>query len=114
MRFVATIAALALSATAALADPVGSYSVDGRNPDGSSYKGSVSVSRTGETFKVVWAIGSEKYVGTAVGDDDFFAVGYRSGNQSGIAVYSRDGKGWKGIWTYQGGTSIGLETLTPK
>ncbi len=109
-----TIAALAFLGSAALADPVGRYAVEGKGPDGSSYRGTASIEATGETYRVVWLIGNQKFIGTAVGNDDFFAVAYRSGNSTGVAVYGRDGDDWTGAWTYSGGTSIGAERLVRK
>ena len=98
--------------SAALADPVGRYAVEGRGPGGGTYRGTATIEATGETYRVVWSIGSQTYVGTAVGNDDFFAASYRSGNATGVAVYGRDGAGWLGVWTYSGGTSVGAEKLT--
>lgn len=116
MRFVASricgsIAALAFLGGAALADPVGSYRVEGKGPDGGSYRGTATIDATGETFRVVWLIGKDKFVGTAVGNDDFFAVSYKSGSNTGVAVYGKDGDDWVGIWTYSGGTAVGAEKL---
>jgi hypothetical protein len=110
MRALAIAAALLWSvATAFAADPVGSYDVEGTNPDGSKYTGSVTVSRTGQTYRVIWRIGNTRYNGTAIGDKDFLAISYQSGSQSGLALYGADGDDWKGIWTYSGGTSVGAE-----
>lgn len=114
MRLTTFAAALFLLPAAALADPTGSYTVEGKSPGGATYRGSVVIAKTGETYKVTWTIGNEKTVGTAVGDDRFFAVGYRQGAEGGIAVYARDGKDWKGIWTQVGGTEVGIERLTAK
>lgn len=107
-----SLAAVMFSASVALADPVGDYSVEGKGPDGNSYRGTASIEATGETYRVVWLIGKQKFVGTAVGNDDFFAVSYKSGNSTGVAVYGKDGDDWLGVWTYSGGTSIGAEKLT--
>jgi len=110
MRILLVTAALLWSiVTAFAADPVGSYDVQGNNPDGSKYAGTVTVTQTGQTYRVVWKIGSTRYTGTAIGDKDFLAVSYQSGNQSGLALYGADGDDWKGIWTYSGGTSMGAE-----
>ena len=105
-------AALTLGAGAALADPAGSYRVDGTGPDGSSYTGTASIEATGDTYQVTWLIAGQKFVGTAVGNDDFFAVAYRSGTATGIAAYGKDGRGWTGVWTYSGGRKVGAEKLT--
>jgi hypothetical protein len=109
-----SVAALALLGSVALADPVGDYTVVGKGPDGHSYRGTASIEATGETYRVVWLIGKQKFVGTAVGNDDFFAVSYKSGSSTGVAVYGKDGDGWVGVWTYAGGTSVGAEKLTPR
>jgi hypothetical protein len=134
MRIFAVISACALIAapTLALADPTGTYDVVGRNADsGSTYKGTVEVSRTGATYKVVWDIGGKKSVGTglgshfengdtivtgpATGKDAGLSVGYISKDSFGIATYylQRDGS-WSGVWTYGGSDHTTTETWTPQ
>lgn len=104
-----------LLSTAALADPVGRYWVRGTNPNGSTYSGEVRVTRTGDTYRVVWDIGRQTYTGTGIGDDDFIAVSYRTGNQTGIALYGRKSGGrWEGVWTYAGGRDIGTDHWSPR
>jgi hypothetical protein len=99
------------SVAAFAADPVGSYDVEGSNPGGgSSYKGTVTVEKTGQTYRVIWVVGGTRYVGTGIGDHDFLAVSYKSDKDTtGLALYGSDGDGWKGIWTYAGGRQIGAE-----
>jgi hypothetical protein len=103
-----------LSVTLAFAgDPVGRYRVLGSNPgNGAKYSGTVSVERTGDTFRVTWDIGNQTYVGTGIGNDEGFAVAYRSGRQTGIAIYSARGSGWEGVWTYSDGRTVGGEAWT--
>lgn len=96
-------------ATAFAADPLGTYDVQGTSPDGSTYTGTATVAQTGQTYKVIWEIGDDKYIGTAIGNKDFLAISYTSGSQSGLALYGADGGNWKGIWTYAGGTTMGSE-----
>ena len=100
-----------LMATAAFADPVGRYTVTGTDPGGKrTYTGDVVVERTGDTYQVVWEIAGSRTTGTGIGNKDFIAVSYRSGNSTGIALYSDDGSGtWTGVWTYAGGKQIGTE-----
>ncbi|MDQ0468904.1 hypothetical protein [Labrys wisconsinensis] len=107
----AAFIALALSAGSAWADPSGSYNVEGANPGGEgAYKGTAVVSKNGDTFQVVWKIGEQTYTGTAIGNDDFLAVGYDAGGGSpGIAAFARKGSGWEGVWTYFGKDKIGVE-----
>ena len=74
------------------ASPFGRYSVVGSNPGGQSrYSGTVTVERTG------------------IGSDKGFAVTYRSGAQTGLAIYSAQGDNWEGVWTYTGGQTVGGE-----
>jgi hypothetical protein len=73
-KTLAVAGAALLFSTAALADPVGRYRVRGTNPNGSAYSGEVRVTRTGDTYRVVWDIGGQTYTGTGIGDDDFIAV----------------------------------------
>ena len=113
-KLLAAIAtAVLLSVSAAFADPVGKYDVEGTNPGtDKTYTGTVSVERTGETYRVVWIIGGTRYVGTGIGNKDFIAVSYRTGDHTGLALYAPSDDGWKGIWTYADGTKIGTERWT--
>ena len=109
------VAVLGCFATAAFAaDPVGSYSVEGKNPSGTSYDGTVTVTSTGQTYKVVWDIGGTTYTGTAIGNKDFIGVSYQSGDNTGLALFGEDGGNWQGVWTYAGGTSMGTEVWKRK
>jgi hypothetical protein len=106
---VAAAAVILFCAAPALADPVGKYAVEGTNPNGTSYSGIVSVERTGQTYKVDWVIGRQRFSGTGIGNKDFLAVSYVSGDQTGLALYAPDGDGWKGVWTYAGGKQMGTD-----
>lgn len=122
MRLIASLAApLALAFAAAFAPPAlagaeGTYNVIGTNPGGQGgYSGTVTVEQVGENvFSLRWSIGNNQAVGTAVGDDDFLSVGYKSGDNFGVALFIRDGEQWDGVWTYGGGTQIGQETWAPQ
>lgn len=108
--FVVTSALLWSVVAAFAADPVGTYTVEGTNPGGgSAYKGSVTISKTGETYRVIWLVGGTRYIGTGIGNKDFISVSYQSGNSSGLALYVADGGNWKGAWTYAGGDKLGAE-----
>ncbi len=111
MRSLLAATLLVLSvATAFAADPLGTYDVNGTSPDGSTYSGTVTVTQTGQTYKVIWLIGSQKFIGTGIGNKEFLAISYTSGSSgTGLALYGADGGNWKGIWTYAGGTTMGSE-----
>ena len=112
MRHLAmTACALVLSATTAFAaEPVGTYVLEGANPGGGSkYTGTVTVERTGETYRVIWVVGGTRYVGTGIGNKDFIAVSYRAGSNTGLALYGDDGGNWTGVWTFANGRELGAE-----
>ena len=135
MRASAIISACALIAAAptlALADPTGAYNVVGRNADnGSTYRGTVEVSRTGATYKVVWVIAGKESIGTGLGShfdgpgtivtgpasdkDTGLSVGYVNKDSFGIATYYKQPDGtWSGVWTYGGSQHTTSETWTPR
>lgn len=112
MRHLLVAAAmLAAGATAAFAaDPVGTYRVEGTNPGGGSkYTGTVTVERSGETYRVIWVVAGTRYVGTGIGNKDFIAVSYRSGSDTGLALYGEDGGNWMGVWSVANGHTLGAE-----
>jgi hypothetical protein len=111
----ATFLALALGASAAVADPVGKYTVKGSSPGTErNYEGQVMVRKTGDTYQIVWEIGGQVAFGTGMGGDNFLVVTYLSGRQVGLALYARKPDGsWEGRWTQLGGRVIENEHWTP-
>ena len=98
---IAVATAVLLPVTAALAGPAGRYEVEGTNPgNGSRYGG--------------WFIAGARYVGTGIGSQDFLAVSSRTGNQTGVALYTASKNGWKGLWTTANGTILGSAPWTEK
>lgn len=129
--FKATACLALLIPSAALADPVGTFDVRGINSnDGSHYDGTVRITRTGETYKVVWTLGSEPMSGIGVGirfvdgriitgpaskHDKGISVAYQSGDAVGTAVYFEQPDGtWHGTWAYSGWDHIATEDWLPK
>jgi hypothetical protein len=113
-KLVAGVCALTvLASTAWAGDPVGRYQVQGTNPDGGgAYSGTATVEKTGDTYRVTWNVEGDRYTGTAIGNEKFIAVSYRSREQSGLALYGAEGDGWEGIWAYSGGNQLGAEKWT--
>jgi hypothetical protein len=108
--FVVSLALLWSAVAAYAADPTGKYTIEGTNPGGKgTYSGSVSVTKTGETYRVVWVVGGTRYIGTGIGDKNFLAVSYKSGNDTGLALYGADGGNWTGVWAYSGAQQLGAE-----
>ena len=120
MRFTSlAILGLLIANPAFAGDPVGSYNVVGSIPGGGGdYRGTVTVTRTGGkadefvTFRVVWVVAGDRITGTAIGNDDFLAVTYRSGQETGLAVYGAVDQNWGGYWTTANGTQLGTEVWT--
>jgi hypothetical protein len=112
----AVIALLASVTLAFAGDPVGSYGVAGANPGNpdSQYSGTVSVQKTGDTYLVIWSIGSQTFTGTGIAKDNGFSVTYRSGGLTGLAVYSATGDNWDGTWTFTDSHRVGTEAWTRK
>jgi hypothetical protein len=112
MRSIAAAAVLvAFSAAAWAASPTGSFQVSGTNPGGGgAYQGTVSVTPTGDTFRVVWHVGDSTVTGTGLWVDEKFCVGFQ-GNS--IAVYTDQGGGvWAGHWANGTDTQVGTERWT--
>jgi hypothetical protein len=111
MRSLFVAAALLWSVVAAFAaDPTGSYEVQGTNPDGSTYSGTVTVTQTGKTYKVVWQVGGDTFTGTGIGDKDFLAISYVYDKDTGLVLLGSDGGNWNGVWAYAGGTKMAKES----
>ena len=125
----ALAAALAAMPVAALADPTGTYAVNGNNAAGNSeYSGTVEVVRTGQTYIVYWKIGGKEFIGTGIGaqllessilmgpateNDRGLSIGYVSEENFGIAMFFEQEDGsWQGVWTYGGGETVASETWT--
>ena len=78
---IGTVLVLILTVASSLADPAGTYRVSGTNPgNGSTYSGTVTVKRNGDTFLLAWTIAGSRQIGVGIGKDDFLAVSYRSGD----------------------------------
>lgn len=115
-RFLAAAACLVVT-TSAFADALeGLFRVQGSDPgNGETYTGTVAVEKTGEvTYRVVWQIGNTRYTGTGIGSPSGLAVSYRSGSETGIAIYSQEGDRFAGYWTYAGGKAVGQETWSAR
>ncbi|MBI5203450.1 MAG: hypothetical protein HZA11_00865 [Nitrospirae bacterium] len=86
----------------------GEYYVSGKNPNGSSYSGSVSISRNGDMFRLVWRISMNVYTGTGQLRGNILTVNWGAADPV-IYTVQEDGI-LAGTWA--GGTAT--EILTPK
>lgn len=99
------------TSTATTPDIAGKYRVEGSNPTGSIYKGTLNVIKRGDVYQFHWNAG-EQYDGVGVANGNVVAVAFASGaNGKGCGVIdyaiqsdgTLDGK-W-GAWGVDGGGS---------
>jgi hypothetical protein len=89
----------------------GMHTVKGLNPDGTSYQGSLTITKTGETYQLEWEILGRKIKGVAIKvDDALFATSVYDGT-FGVVGYAFDGPRAKGVWTTDGESKLGTENL---
>ncbi len=108
--------AFATSAMAAGSGIGGSYDVFGTNPDGTAYKGSVTiVVTTDHTCHITWKTESTTSSGICMQNGDAFTAAYELSGKVGLAIYeiSKDGS-MIGNWTIADQAGVGTEMLTPQ
>jgi len=98
----------ARAADALAPQPNGVYRIAGRNPNGTSYGGSVVISNNGGRTNFAWTVGSQTYRGTGVRNGNLLAIDWGS-VQPIVYALAADGT-LKGLW--DGGR--GEELLTPE
>jgi hypothetical protein len=89
------------------APPSGLYKVAGRNADGTTYHGTVSITPKGDTYRLSWKIGSSALKGTGKLDGSLLTVDWGSATP---VVYALGADGTlSGLWD----AGEGEEVLTP-
>ena len=90
----------------------GVHAVKGLNPDGTNYEGSVTISKTGDTYQLQWEVLGRtiKGVGIKAGDALFAASVYDG--SVGVISYTFEGLRAKGVWTTEGESRLGSENLS--
>ena len=100
-------ALVSLALPLAAQDVAGNYRAEGRNPDGSSYSGTVQVREAGSEVHVSWQVGKQSYKGTGTRDGDVVWVDW---GDTYPVVYVRMPSGeLHGTWA----NGKGLERLIP-
>ena len=103
-----TLLPVATAAPEEIAAPQGAYKVGGRNADGTSYQGSVTIAKHGRVYQLSWKIGSTSYRGNGTLQDNLLTVNW-GGSTPVVYALAADGS-LAGLW--DGGH--GEETLTPE
>lgn len=94
-------------------DLEGKYDVNGKNPDGKDYKGTLEVRKDGEGYAFIWTAGNT-FEGFGIKTGDKVAVGF-GGKQCAFVSYEVKSDGTlDGKWGGQGSKSFGTETAKKK
>lgn len=93
----------------------GHYSASGSNPGSTSaYKGSATLTRKGDTYRIVWQVGA-RYTGTGIITGDVLSVAYTDAANKWLGVVSYrildGGNTLQGVWSRHGGSEMGTELL---
>jgi hypothetical protein len=115
-RRAATLALLGLllAAPAAAQLREGLYTVEGQNPDGSTYEGQFALQAgPGASWLAGWQVADARILGLGVIQGGVLAVSFVVDGRPGVAAYEveQDGR-LRGIWSTGGG--LGTELLTPR
>ncbi len=97
-------------------DITGIYTLRGTNFDGSAYAGEVTITKSDNTYNIIWSIGKQQsQTGTGTFDGTQLIARWQEGKNSGDAIYALQPDGSLiGIWTQDGHDGQGTETLIPK
>jgi len=93
-------------------DYSGTYSVQGTNPDGTSYTGTMLVATFGDGYRVTQTY-SDGTVWRGVGNDiaNYFVVAYQTNDGPSVQIYQRDRSGTlAGYWQNYSNLREGTET----
>jgi hypothetical protein len=86
---------------------------EGRAQGGSSYTGTVTISKKDAVFDIAWEISGTSYEGIGLQYANRLYVGWGSGGGMGIVVYRlRPDGSMTGEWSTYGETALGTETAT--
>jgi hypothetical protein len=114
-RLAVAVVLVTLPLGAAAQEVSGKYTVEGRNFDGSRYRGVAEILvTTKNTCRIVWNTGSTSE-GICMRNGKTFAATYGSGKATGLVIYEirPDGR-MEGLWTMADREGVGTETLIPQ
>lgn len=86
----------------------GEYAVNGNNPDGSTYEGTLTIAPQGEMWQFDWQVGNT-FTGIGLQQGDRVTVGWGEDNCA-IAVYDVTAGELQGTWGIADGAQLGKET----
>lgn len=113
---VATAFLLGLALAVPAAAQTRSFTIQGANPDGSTYGGTLLLQQDGTaSYRVEWQVGGQRIPGVAMAAGNILSAAYVLNGQVGLVIYQiqPDGR-MSGPWTLQGSRGVGTETLIPR
>lgn len=91
----------------------GAHAVEGSNPNGSTYAGSVACVKRDEVFFFTWTQGDKTWTGVGLKlDEEHVAIGYGNGNYGAIFYDLSTGDTVEGRWASQKDRRYAVEHLT--
>ncbi len=105
-------ATTAKPATAVEPTVEGSYRVEGLNPDGTPYTGTLDLQKKGEIFSAMWQAGDIKFSGVGLKEDSVLSVTYFPKAKPRAAVYKISPGKLDGRWIAYGDSLVGKEVGT--
>lgn len=119
-RFVSAGLLLALSVSTAAAqdqDIAGTYTVTGKNPDGSEYNGTATIGGTaGGNCGITWTIGNgQSSQAFCMRQGEVVGAAYTLGESIGLVIYRINAdRSLEGTWSIAGQEGVGEERLVPQ
>lgn len=107
----------ALPAPAGAQDIAGTYTVEGKNPDGTTYTGTAVIAGSaGGNCKITWSLASSQTSEAfCMRQDDVLAASYRLDKTIGLIIYRIEEIGiLDGTWSLEGHEGVGTERLSLK
>ncbi len=89
----------------------GEYTLAGKNPDGSDYKGTLVVTKAGAGYNLVWNNGN---TGFGIRRGEVLTVGFGGSKCSFVAYEVKPDGTLEGVWGGAGATQTGTETARKK
>lgn len=112
----ATCVFSALVNYSASAQSVGvTYSLAGKNFDGSSYTGTAQIIPNGSTCRILWHTSNSTSEGLCMLSGNTLAAFYKLGAEYGLVIYERQADGsFRGHWSVADKQGVGIELLVPQ
>ena len=90
------------------------YTLAGKNFDGSSYTGTVRIIPNGSTCRIVWHTGNSTSEGLCMLSGNTLAAFYKLGVEYGLIIYEHQPDGsLRGHWSVADKQGVGTELLVP-